>query len=1099
MSARSSQNKRHRVGSYYHDVIPSVDGFDLIQASEVAIRNVGGAERATRRVDVSPVRAARSWDQITDWSPPDDDEYALNPSGEHHDAEVEADIVTEDPLPKKKRSVVSKRPHKVWKELHRQCYLEEIIRWAGRGDFWSATECPDCKIRSIQPPRPAEYRCQECFTPDLQHPFHRIEYCNCTRAIPQHLQLLRRGLYPASQITIKTCATFELLSLLHKLALTTKASTYDFYRCLEKMTSNTGMNTPPSRYRALFRMVLQWRHLQMLKWAGRGHDPSGAAGTADGELAIKCPSCPHPEINLPDNWESAPDDRKFLYMLIVCMDANFRLKNQLVSNYSQDPGLGIGMAYMLPRHRYEQYVASRATDKDISTCVGFQALAKANTKFSVGLRYTGLGMTVCGRSEMIMTVGNMHKGERYANMDYIFAWFLRLVAVRLVLVSYDIACQWFINLLRRMQSDWPQHIQPPANITLLPAIPKLHEPMHNQSNHQMYSLNFIPGVGQTDGECPERVWAPHNSLANATKTQGPGSRQDTLDDHFGFWNWQKYTSMGTTLLRRYRDAIAQRNIQTEGHKGFSESIKAVNSELLVRWEKMCVDWETEGFPKTKKNPYEMKDTSITEAQVKKMLADSEAAFLASGGSMPHKTTPSAFISMGLDLEETQRRLRRIAKNTGADPTVRQAGSLTEQRNVLITRICAWEQLLPIYLPGIIQYQTDHPVHAASTHAEDTHLWLPSSIPEPHRTNICAPGVANIERKLREAQLTDSLNAIRQILKVKARMIAFKNKNIRGQRGGTRSTSVIDRVHERARFAAAKYRAARVAHFDLVGPGEWEKNFRILEDKDIRSYQDVDQLRPCTGRRGVLEDHQVAAGEENPPEQGDMFLFNEDRTIRQGSGQTRRTLSWIWTVVTPVSLGADPASIITPGSELWNSLNEDRDDILRVEWARSRARMQRASEEVLLLKEEMRRVLVYLRWRANWWRQRENAISTTKRDMLEGISAYAHSQATLQDSLADHFASLWMSALNTATTLPSTIPIPGSTTTSSTSTSAPLNNPGSMVNDDDDDDDGDDDDDTFIDDETVVAEEDVAVLSEMKGDKEIIYVEEAEMDEIQELD
>lgn len=48
------------------------------------------------------------------------------------------------------------------------------------------------------------------------------------------------------------------------------------------------------------------------------------------------------------------------------MDANFRLKNQMVSNYSQDPGLGIGWAYMLPRVLYEQYVLSRAKDADVS-------------------------------------------------------------------------------------------------------------------------------------------------------------------------------------------------------------------------------------------------------------------------------------------------------------------------------------------------------------------------------------------------------------------------------------------------------------------------------------------------------------------------------------------------------------------------------------------------------------------------------------------------------------------------------------------------------------------------------------------------------------
>ena len=49
-------------------------------------------------------------------------------------------------------------------------------------------------------------------------------------------------------------------------------------------------------------------------------------------------------------------------------------------------------------------------------CVGLQALAKANTKFSVGLRYTGVNMAVCGRSEMIFPngVGNLQKGERSA-------------------------------------------------------------------------------------------------------------------------------------------------------------------------------------------------------------------------------------------------------------------------------------------------------------------------------------------------------------------------------------------------------------------------------------------------------------------------------------------------------------------------------------------------------------------------------------------------------------------------------------------------------------------------------------------------------------
>ena len=84
------------------------------------------------------------------------------------------------------------------------------------------------------------------------------------------------------------------------------------------------------------------------------------------------------------------------------------------------------------------------------------------------------------------------------------------------------------------------------------------------------------------------------------KTQGPGSRQDVLDDHFGFWNWLKYIGLGTTLLQKYKAAVTDRNIQVEGHHGLTDSL---DLEVVKTWEKMCIDWEEDIFPKTKKNPY----------------------------------------------------------------------------------------------------------------------------------------------------------------------------------------------------------------------------------------------------------------------------------------------------------------------------------------------------------------------------------------------------------------------------------------------------------------------------------------------------------------
>ena len=144
-------------------------------------------------------------------------------------------------------------------------------------------------------------------------------------------------------------------------------------------------------------------------------------------------------------------------------------------------------------------------------------------------------------------------------MDYIFASAIQHIMLAVFLISYDITCQWFINLLKCILEQWPADLRIPPSTTLIPAIPKLHEAAHNTLNHQVYSLNFIPGVGLSDFECPEHVWASHNAVGNSTKSQGPGSRHNVLDNHFSFWNWVKYLGLRKTSMRKYRAAVASAN------------------------------------------------------------------------------------------------------------------------------------------------------------------------------------------------------------------------------------------------------------------------------------------------------------------------------------------------------------------------------------------------------------------------------------------------------------------------------------------------------------------------------------------------------------
>ncbi|KAJ6568320.1 hypothetical protein DFH09DRAFT_917860 [Mycena vulgaris] len=178
----------------------------------------------------------------------------------------------------------------------------------------------------------------------------------------------------------------------------------------------------------------------------------------------------------------------------------------------------------------------------MSTCSGLAALDYANTKFSRGYSTTGVGMGVCARHEFIQPngVGDLQKGERYANMDYVFASILRHKHPRLrKIILYDIVCQWWKNLLERLKL-LPPLIQIHIILELFRfVIPKMHIHSHTMICQLLYSLNLIPGSGQTDGEGIERPWATIGGIARATRANGPGACADALDDHWNFWNWQK--------------------------------------------------------------------------------------------------------------------------------------------------------------------------------------------------------------------------------------------------------------------------------------------------------------------------------------------------------------------------------------------------------------------------------------------------------------------------------------------------------------------------------------------------------------------------------
>ena len=97
------------------------------------------------------------------------------------------------------------------------------------------------------------------------------------------------------------------------------------------------------------------------------------------------------------------------------------------------------------------------------------------------------------------------------------------------------------------------------------------------------------------------------------------------------------------------------------------------------------------------------------------------------------------------------------------------------------------------------------------------------------------------------------------------------------------------------------------------------------------------------------------------------------------------------------------------SLLWYPSNHSL-PAFRVEWSKARARSERWREEVMILREEMRRTLTSLLFFSNMWigRGGPSTLILLSRDpnICEGLTAYANRRSHTFASLHHRFHSMW---------------------------------------------------------------------------------------------
>ncbi|KAJ7818764.1 hypothetical protein B0H14DRAFT_2372989 [Mycena olivaceomarginata] len=611
-----------------------------------------------------------------------------------------------------------------------------------------------------------------------------------------------------------------------------KVTTYDFYTGLEKLTTKSGLVKVKDRYKAFMRTMRQWRHLVMLKRGGRGSDGDRlVAETKPGELAVVCPACPQPGVNLPANWETASGKERFLYILYIAIDACFRLKRRLVSSEKKDPGLGTGWSYFTEDPPFRKYLLSVTNQKEMSTCSGLAALDYANTKFSWGYGSTGVGLGVCARHEFVQRNGaaDLQRGERYANMDYTIASLLRHHHRRLrKFFSYNICCQWSKYLAGRLK-QLPNGIRLDLILKLVTfVIPKLHIYGHKLLCQLNFSLNFTPGAARTDGEGIERPWANIGPVATSTREMGPGSRHDTLDDHWGHWNWEKLMGLGALLKKCMLRAIPERNFQRGSLATFTEN----QAEHVGEWMTMVQAFEADN---TRPNPYELPKSGMcaTESDLHLKFVQEEAADEA-GGHLPiHNVSPSVFVIAGLDLEEQGYMIYTSMVAAHKGESSKHSASVIEKRTKLSRYLARFRKVQAVYMPGALQALADVPVvQGVGTLAENIPLFLPSALSGELRASGCNKGVDDIELWLRDAQCRNALEEIRHYLHVKSRFRTYKGSQVRHQGTTKRARDLMNRNDEKIRMQAEKYVAAWEAKRALVGEEKVEWH-RLDPKKDLR--------------------------------------------------------------------------------------------------------------------------------------------------------------------------------------------------------------------------------------------------------------------------
>jgi len=165
------------------------------------------------------------------------------------------------------------------------------------------------------------------------------------------------------------------------------------------------------------RAARQWRQCKLYKWHGFAHKDDQPK---DGDLALFCPACPQPGINLDlstGTVTQSDNTPSWLMTRYLVMDGNFKAKHMHPVNPSDEVSLMDGLGFMVSDDRYKSHLAIARDHVQRSDCNNHRAVNQANASRQ-RLEATGIGGCACARHGCFVphSMVDFQKGERFVHI-----------------------------------------------------------------------------------------------------------------------------------------------------------------------------------------------------------------------------------------------------------------------------------------------------------------------------------------------------------------------------------------------------------------------------------------------------------------------------------------------------------------------------------------------------------------------------------------------------------------------------------------------------------------------------------------------------------